>query len=173
MPTNGYFGPSSACRPRSKLRYHSQWSMSKSKEAGCRTEPLRHEEAQDECRNASNSTTPHGGLLESFSCRPASFHGSRTYNYAAPSRLRGRKAPKDGQQPCFTPKDRCHLSFTVMGGVIPPRSAFRGCGRSYTVAVRFLPCYTAALSLKKGFQAVLPNARYQGSPSTRTATCAP
>jgi hypothetical protein len=31
---------------------------------------------------------------------------STTYNYAAPSRLRGRKAPKDGQQPCCTPNGR-------------------------------------------------------------------
>ena len=38
----------------------------------------RYEEAQDECHNASNSATPHGGLLESFSCRSASFHRSRT-----------------------------------------------------------------------------------------------
>ncbi len=44
--------------------------------------------------------------------------GSRTYNYAAPSGIRGRKAPKDGQQPCFTPKGRCHLSKSLMAATV-------------------------------------------------------
>ena len=39
---------------------------------------------------------------------------SRTDNYAAPSCLRGRKAPKDGQQPCCIPKDCSHLSQSLM-----------------------------------------------------------
>jgi hypothetical protein len=38
----------------------------------------------------------------------------RTYNHAAPSGLRDRKAPKDGQQPCFTPKGRSHLSQSLI-----------------------------------------------------------
>jgi hypothetical protein len=44
--------------------------------------------------------------------------GHRTYNYAAPSGLRDRKAPKDGQQPCFTPKGRCHLSQSLMAATV-------------------------------------------------------
>src|SRR6266702_972785 len=69
-----------------------------------------------------------------------------TYHYAAPSRLRGRKAPKDGQQPCFPQKTaaiRLNLFWL-------PRSALNGYGRLYTATVRFLPCYTAAISLKRG-----------------------
>src|SRR5262249_18922587 len=41
-----------------------------------------------------------------------------TSNCAAPSRLRGRKAPKDGQQPCFTPKERCLLSQSLMAAIV-------------------------------------------------------
>jgi|RhiMetdeSRZDD1v2_1073273.scaffolds.fasta_scaffold72348_2 hypothetical protein len=40
------------------------------------------------------------------------------YHYAGPSGLRDRKAPKDGQQLCFTPKDRCHLSPSPMAATI-------------------------------------------------------
>src|SRR5882724_5900615 len=41
-----------------------------------------------------------------------------TYNYAAPSGIRDRKAPKDGQQPCFTPKCRSHLSKFLMAASV-------------------------------------------------------
>src|SRR4030095_9975514 len=37
-----------------------------------------------------------------------------TYNYAALSGIRDCKASKDGQQPCFTSKGRCHLSLSLM-----------------------------------------------------------
>jgi hypothetical protein len=43
---------------------------------------------------------------------------SSTSNYAAPSGLRDRKAPKDSQQPCFTPKGRCYLSNSLMAATV-------------------------------------------------------
>ena len=44
--------------------------------------------------------------------------GCRTYNYAASSGIRDRKAPKDRQQPCFTPKGRCYLSKSLMAATV-------------------------------------------------------
>jgi len=38
--------------------------------------------------------------------------------YAAPSGIRDRKAPKDRQQPCFTPNGRCHLSQSLRAATV-------------------------------------------------------
>jgi len=99
---------------------------------------------------------------------------------AAPSRLRDPKAPKRRPAAVFSPQRPlpsvsisygCHCPpFAVVRGFIPPPSAFRGHGRLYTATVRFLSCSTAAISLKKGFQAVLPHAHSQRSQGVMTET---
>ena len=57
---------------------------------------------------------------------------SATYTYAAPSGIRDRKASKDGQQPCVTPKGRGHLSQSLMAAT-----------------VHLLPSFTATIHIKR------------------------
>ena len=52
-----------------------------------------------------------------------------TIHCAATSGLRDRKAPKDRDYPCLPPKDRCHLSHSLMAATVRLSWSWQALGR--------------------------------------------
>jgi hypothetical protein len=78
-----------------------------------------------------------GIALDILLCMTVNVPGCRTYNYATPSSIRDRKAPKDGQQPCFTPKGRCHPSKSLMAASVRLLQSWAGLYRRRSLFTLF------------------------------------